>query len=52
MATDSEDPQASIGRFKDTVAAGESVEVKISGKWEDGSEFEAYDHIRLMDPGR
>ncbi len=38
--------------FKDTAQVGESVEVKISGKWEDGSEFEAYDHIRVIDSGK
>lgn len=41
--TDNRDPQASEKRFKDTVAVGESVEVKMSGKWEDGNGFEAYD---------
>jgi hypothetical protein len=29
---------------------GESVEVKISGKWNDGSDFEAYDYIRVINP--
>ncbi|MFQ5884432.1 MAG: hypothetical protein ACE5IO_04955 [Thermoplasmata archaeon] len=38
--------------FKDTVAVGESVEVKITGKLEDGSEFEAYDYIRVISPGK
>ena len=37
--------------FKDTVQVGESVQVKIAGKWEDGSVFEAYDSIRVIDPG-
>ena len=37
--------------FKDTVQVGE-VQVKITGKWEDGSAFEAYDHIRVIDPGK
>ena len=30
---------------------GESVEIKLSGKWKDGTAFEAYDHIRVIDPG-
>ena len=38
--------------FKDTMQVGESVLVKIAGKWEDGSEFEAYDCTRAMRPGR
>jgi len=37
--------------FKDTVVVGDSIEIKISGKWEDGSDFEAYDYIRVIDPG-
>ena len=37
--------------FKDTVEVGESVEVKTSGKWVDGTEFEAYDYIRVINPG-
>ena len=37
--------------FKDTIMIGKSVEVKISGKWEDGTEFEAYDYVRVIDPG-
>ena len=36
--------------FKDTVGIGESVDVKISGKWEGGGEFEAYDYIRVINP--
>lgn len=36
-------PKFDRQEFKDTAAAGESVEVKMSGKWVDGSEFEAYD---------
>jgi len=36
--------------FKDTVQAGDSVQVKITGKWEDGTEFEAYDSIRVIEP--
>ncbi len=31
---------------------GESVEIKLSGKWKDGTAFEAYDYIRVIDPGR
>ena len=31
---------------------GESVEIKLSGKWTDGTDFEAYDHIRVISPGR
>jgi hypothetical protein len=38
--------------FKDTVQVGESVEIKISGDWEDGTDFEAYDWIRVIDPGK
>ncbi|MFQ6061158.1 MAG: hypothetical protein ACE5KV_07705 [Thermoplasmata archaeon] len=34
--------------FKDTVQVGESEQVKITGKWDDGSEFEAYDHIMVI----
>lgn len=30
---------------------GESVEIKLSGKWKDGTAFEAYDVIRVIDPG-
>ena len=29
---------------------GESVEIRLSGKWEDGTVFEAYDNIRVIDP--
>jgi hypothetical protein len=29
---------------------GESVEIKLSGKWEDGTAFEAYDIIRVINP--
>ena len=36
--------------FKDTMQVGESVQVKITGKWEDGTEFEAYDSIRVIEP--
>ena len=35
--------------FKDIVQVGESVQVKITGKWEDGTSFEAYDHIRVIE---
>ncbi len=38
--------------FKDTVQAGESVQVKITGKWEDGTSLEAYDLIRVINPGK
>ena len=31
---------------------GESVEIKLSGKWSDGTDFEAYDYIRVISPGR
>ena len=31
---------------------GESVEIKLSGKWKDGLAFEAYDYIRVIEPGR
>jgi len=36
--------------FKDTVQVGESVQVKITGKWENGTAFEAYDSIRVIWP--
>ena len=38
--------------FKDTVQVGDSVQVKITGKWEDGTAFEAYDSIRVIAPGK
>ena len=38
--------------FKDTVHAGESVQVNITGKWEDGTEFEGYDSIRVIRRGK
>ncbi len=38
--------------FKDIVQVGESVQVKITGKWEDGTAFEAYDIIRVINPGK
>ncbi len=31
---------------------GESVEIKLTGKWKDGTGFEAYDYIRVINPGR
>jgi len=31
---------------------GESVEIKLSGKWKDGTDFEAYDYIRVINPGK
>ncbi len=31
---------------------GESVQVKITGKWQDGTAFEAYDSIRLIARGK
>jgi len=31
---------------------GESVEIKLSGKWKDGSDFEAFDYIRVICPGK
>ena len=34
--------------FKDTVQVG-AVQVKITGKWEDGTAFEGYDSIRAID---
>ncbi|MCK4455512.1 MAG: hypothetical protein KAU99_04105, partial [Thermoplasmata archaeon] len=37
--------------FKDTVQVGESVQVKITGKWQDGTAFEAYDCIRVISRG-
>ncbi|MFQ6060936.1 MAG: hypothetical protein ACE5QW_09575 [Thermoplasmata archaeon] len=38
--------------FKDTVQVGESVQIKLTGKWKDGTAFEAYDSIRVIEPGR
>ena len=38
--------------FKDTVQVGEPVEVKITGMWEDGTDFEAYDSIRVINRGK
>ncbi|MFQ6060937.1 MAG: hypothetical protein ACE5QW_09580 [Thermoplasmata archaeon] len=37
--------------FKDTVQVGDSVQIKIAGKWKDGTSFEAYDSIRVIEPG-
>ncbi|MEE9341138.1 MAG: hypothetical protein V3V21_05700 [Thermoplasmata archaeon] len=34
-----------------TKALRESVQVKITGKWDDGTAFEAYDSIRVIEPG-
>jgi len=31
--------------------AGKPVHLKIAGKWEDGTAFEAYDSIRVIEPG-
>jgi len=31
---------------------GESVEIKLTGKWEDGTAFEAYDSIRVIERGK
>ncbi len=31
---------------------GDSVEIKMTGKWGDGSDFEAYDWIRVIDQGK
>jgi len=31
---------------------GDSIEIKIGGKWKDGESFEAYDYIRVIDPGK
>ncbi len=31
---------------------GESVEITLSGRWNDGTAFEAYDYIRVISPGR
>ena len=38
--------------FMNTIEVGESIEVKISGKWEHGEDFEAFDTIRVIDPGK
>ena len=31
---------------------GDSVEIKLTGKWKDGTAFEAYDTIRIINPGK
>ena len=31
---------------------GDSIEIKIGGKWEDRTDFEAYDYIRVINPGK
>ena len=31
---------------------GDSIEIKLSGKWKDGESFEAYDYIRVINPGK
>ena len=31
---------------------GDSIEIKIGGKWKDGESFEAYDYIRVICPGK
>jgi len=31
---------------------GDSIEIKIGGKWKDGESFEAYDYIRVINPGK
>ncbi len=31
---------------------GDSIEINIGGKWKDGESFEAYDHIRVINPGK
>ena len=38
--------------FRNTVVVGESIEIKISGKWKDGESFEAHDYIRVINRGR
>ena len=38
--------------LKDIPQVRESVQVKLSGKWKDGTAFEAYDYIRVIYPGR
>lgn len=39
-------------QFMDTVDVGDSMQVKITGEWEDGTAFEAYDSIRVIAPGK
>ena len=31
---------------------GDSIEIRIGGKWEDGESFEAYDYIGVINPGK
>ncbi len=31
---------------------GDSIEIKIGGKWKGGESFEAYDYIRVINPGK
>ncbi len=31
---------------------GDSIEIKMGGKWKDGESFEAYDCIRVINPGK
>ncbi len=38
--------------FKKIVVVGESIEMNMTGKWEDGTAFEAYDFIRVINPGK
>ena len=38
--------------LKAILGVGESVEIKLSGKWSDGTDFEVYDYIRVIGPGR
>ncbi|MFQ6129008.1 MAG: hypothetical protein ACE5QW_08925 [Thermoplasmata archaeon] len=38
--------------LQSVLVIGESVEIKIGGKWKDGTEFEAYDCIRVINPGK
>ncbi len=40
--------QALIGILE----VGNSVEIKLSGKWKDGTDFKAYDYIRVISPVR
>ena len=36
--------------FMNTVVVGESIEIKISGKWKNGSDFWAFHYIRVRGP--
>jgi hypothetical protein len=31
---------------------GESVQIKLSGKWMDGAAFDVYDYVRVINPDR